>query len=280
MNINTINPYIRLATESILPKDFYMKQRVLFDFELIYVERGSFVLWYGGREFGAKEGDIILLHPNVRHSIKSNGDEISQPHIHFSLKYSPESSATPISFKDSSDFTESERQLIEHDPFAFYTSPFVKCEDKSEFLEIFYRIVCDKSDKNQIKKRGLLLEILDIIIGENFQNALSSNEDGGYSLAHHIKDFIKSESAHKMSLDDFERQFGYNKYHIEKLFKKQFGVGLIQYRNKIRLLSARELLKTKRVTEVAEIVGYQSIYSFSRAYKNHFGKSPEKAKNG
>jgi len=280
MNINTINPYIRLATESILPSFFYMKQRVLFDFELIYVERGSFTLWYGGVRYDAKEGDIILLHPNVKHSIESERGEISQPHIHFSLIYSPESSATPISFKDSSAFSESERQLVEYDPFAFYTSPFVKCEDKKEFLRLFYRIVCDKSDKNQIRKKGLLLEILDIIIGENFENALSSNEGEVYSVVHHIKDFIKSESAHKMSLDDFEKQFGYNKYHIEKLFKKQFGVGLIQYRNKIRLLSARELLKNKSVTEVAEIVGYQSIYSFSRAYKNHFGKSPEKAKNG
>ena len=133
MNINMINPYIRLATESILPKDFYMKQRVLFDFELIYVERGSFVLWYGGREYGAKEGDIILFHPNVRHSIKSNGDDISQPHIHFSLKYSPESSATPISFKDSSDFTESERQLIEHDPFAFTRVPLSNARIKANF---------------------------------------------------------------------------------------------------------------------------------------------------
>ena len=111
MNTNTINPYIRLATESILPKDFYMNQRVLFDFELIYVERGSFVLWYASKRYEAKAGDIVLFHPNVKHSIKSNGEAISQPHIHFSLKYSPESSATPISFKDSSNLPKAKGSL-------------------------------------------------------------------------------------------------------------------------------------------------------------------------
>ena len=41
---------------------------------------------------------------------------------------------------------------------------------------------------------------------------------------------------------------------------------------------AKELLDTKSVTDTAKEIGYGSIYSFSRAFKTHFGMSPSEYK--
>jgi hypothetical protein len=38
---NTINPYIRVAMRSILPAGNQLKQRMIFDYELIYLEKGE-----------------------------------------------------------------------------------------------------------------------------------------------------------------------------------------------------------------------------------------------
>ena len=39
---------------------------------------------------------------------------------------------------------------------------------------------------------------------------------------------------------------------------------------------ARVLLATHPVSEVASLVGFSSIYAFSRAFKQYFGVSPSK----
>jgi transcriptional regulator GlxA family with amidase domain len=73
-----------------------------------------------------------------------------------------------------------------------------------------------------------------------------------------------------MTLDDFEKTFFYDKFYLERKFKEAYGISLIEYRNKKRMELANHLLKFHPVFKVSELVGYQSIYAFSRAYKNFF----------
>ena len=80
------------------------------------------------------------------------------------------------------------------------------------------------------------------------------------------------------SLFGLEKRFSYSRFHLECLFREKYGVGIIAYRNEERLARAKELLATKTVTDVAYTLGYSSIYSFSRAYKNKFGCSPSACK--
>jgi AraC-like DNA-binding protein len=79
-----------------------------------------------------------------------------------------------------------------------------------------------------------------------------------------------------MALDDFAKTFFYDKFYLERKFKEAFGLNLIEYRNKKRMELANHLLRHHSVSEVSELIGYQSIYAFSRAYKNYFGYAPSK----
>ena len=83
----------------------------------------------------------------------------------------------------------------------------------------------------------------------------------------------------RMSLDDFESFFSYSKFYLEKLFKDEYNVGIVAYRNKKRMQIAKQMLKDRSVTCVAEKTGYQSVYAFSRAYKTFYGTSPKLDKN-
>jgi AraC-like DNA-binding protein len=81
-----------------------------------------------------------------------------------------------------------------------------------------------------------------------------------------------------MTLDDFSKTFFYDKFYLERKFKETYKVGLIEYRNNKKMELAKNLLKANSVSKVSEIIGYQSIYAFSRAFKNYFGYSPSKTK--
>ncbi|MBR3941740.1 MAG: helix-turn-helix transcriptional regulator, partial [Clostridia bacterium] len=52
----------------------------------------------------------------------------------------------------------------------------------------------------------------------------------------------------------------------------------IAYTHNIRIEKAKEMLKSDygTISDIAQSVGYPSIYDFSRAFKKHTGISPSK----
>lgn len=275
MKISSINPYIRLAMHSGISAGHIIKQRVIYDYELLYLEEGEFTLYYGGVAYHCRQGDIIFIHPGIPHSFHLNMGRISQPHIHFDMTYRPVSSIVPISYKDFPDMSEQELTWIHNDCLGNDNiTPFINFADKEAFLELFYKTVSSETDA--ITKKGLLIQIISLIIRDNYPNMLY--EESRRSIVREIKDYIDAGNGMKMSLDDFASNFFHSKFHLEKKFKENFGVGLVEYRNKKRMEIADFMLQSRSVSFVAEELGYQSIYSFSRAYKNFYGFSPRNSK--
>lgn len=271
-NINTINPYIRVSMRSILPKGFEIKKRVIFDYELIYVESGEFTLNYNNINFNCTSGQFVLLRPDVAHSFNVNKTAVSQPHIHFDFIYSHNSAITPVSFKDKPEFSEKELTLLQKDIFENYPqTPFVNFTEKEKVLELFYPIV--NKELSTLESKANLIKIIEMLVRENFPDLFTANQES-YSIAQQLKDYIDAGQGLSAQLKEIENQFSYSKYYLERQFKKEFGISLIAYRNQKRMETAEKLLKTESVSDVADKLGFSSIYAFSRAYKNHFGASP------
>lgn len=276
MYLSLINPYIRVAMQSILPAGHKIKQRVLYDYELIHLERGEFTLIYAGKTYRCKAGSWIFIRPGISHSFQLDTQEISQPHIHFDVTYRPLSEKIPVSFKDYDAMTETERSWIHTDYFSEYAlSPFIITPNQTEFLGLFHRIIAKETDP--LIKKALLIELFSMIINANFPNFLEDH--ALFNIAYQVKDYIDSGNGLQMSLDDFAKRFSYSKYYLEKMFRSEFGVSLIKYRNQKRMDVAGQLLQQHSVTRVADELGYTSIYSFSRSYRKHFGVSPKKHKS-
>lgn len=273
ISINTINPYIRVAMHSVLPKNSFIKMRAIFDYELIYIEEGSLTLCYNNKDYSFSKGDFILLHPAVSHSFKRLKDDLSQPHIHFDIIYSSDSNKRTVSFKNIEDFTEEEKSII-HPDYLKASSPIVIFKNKEKALKLFYMVIYES---NPLIKKANLIMLLEMLIADNFQNILSTNETSR-SVASQIKDYIDAGLGFAFSLSDFEQQFSYSRFYLEKQFKAEFNVGLIEYKNSVRLKAAKELLKENSVSAVCERLGFSSIYAFSRAYKNFYGYSPKNTK--
>ncbi len=278
--INSINPYIRVALYSILPKSFVIKQRIIFDYELIYIEKGELLFNYCGVDYNCKQGQFVFIRPNLPHSFINTDSDLYQPHIHFDMIYNMNSEITPISFKDVTELNEREKKLITKDLFKKYPkTPFVVFSDNKRALELFYNIVNAPNNAQGLKYKAMLTELIFMLISDNFPDVFSNENSKNYTIFHQIKDYIDSEQGLDMSLEDFEKQFSYSKFYIERQFKKQFGISLIEYRNKKRMQKAAELIMENSVTKVSELLGFSSVYSFSRTFKNEFGVSPLNYKN-
>lgn len=277
MNLCDINPYIRRATFSTLKAGFILSRRIIFDYELIVIKQGDFILELDGKEHPCKTGDIIFLRPGIPHSFKAITAPLHQPHIHFDITYRSDSADTPVFFGDRTDCTPEDLKHLRQDAFeGFPVSPFLTVSDKFRFLKLFYRVIA-LSDSEPVSAKAALTELIGIIIKDNFSCDPDLFEPKK-SLALSLKEFIDSGEGLLSDIGDIEKEFSYSYRHLSQLFKKEFGISLMSYRDEKRMEHAKRLLRTESVATVAVAVGFGSIYSFSRAFKAHFGVSPSAVK--
>lgn len=137
--------------ESKISFGYNISRRVIYDYEIIYLESGEFTFLYNDVPYHCSAGDIIFILPGIAHSFQLNRSDISQPHIHFDITHRPQSEIIPVSFKDRDQRTKIELDGIHKDYFSQYpTSPFLAIQNKTEFLECFYLIL---SNNNALTKK-------------------------------------------------------------------------------------------------------------------------------
>ena len=71
---------------------------------------------------------------------------------------------------------------------------------------------------------------------------------------------------------------GLSTVYFRKLFTSVMGVSPITYVHQFRIEKAKEMLKSdySTLTDIAQSLGYPSLYDFSRDFKKHTGVSPSK----
>ena len=273
-----INPYIRVAMQSILRKGSKIARRIIFDYELIYIANGEFILNYNETDYRCTEGQFILLRPGISHSFNVSDTDLSQPHIHFDITHISDSSQVPVCFKDLNELGVEERKLIREDIFRKYPQkPFVIFSDHQAALEVFYTIV-NHPNPSSLTQKGLLIRLIDMLIEDNFPEIFVDNTESIYSVEEQVKDYLDANQGLTSNLDDIAKHFNYSKCHLEHRFKDRYGISLIAYRNNKRMQLAKIMLQSRSVSDVSNKLGFSSIYVFSRAFKNHFGISPSDLK--
>ena len=89
--------------------------------------------------------------------------------------------------------------------------------------------------------------------------------------------YIDDNISNKITIEDLENKFFYNRYYIMKLFKKGMGITLINYINSIRIYNSITLIKESNnsLLNIAFKCGFYSIEYFSETFKKIIGVNPE-----
>ncbi len=91
-----------------------------------------------------------------------------------------------------------------------------------------------------------------------------------------VRTHIESAFTEKLRLPDLARRAGWSVPHLCTEFRRFFGVPIIQYIQQLRMNQAAYLLRdhNRRINEIAILVGYPDLYTFSKMFKRRFGVSP------
>ncbi len=87
--------------------------------------------------------------------------------------------------------------------------------------------------------------------------------------------FINQNIKEKLSLDELADMAGYSKWHFCRLFREYTGKSLTEYvRNKRIQLALLDVLKGKKVVDIAFDYGYDSVHGFIHAFVKEYGCFP------
>ncbi len=233
-------------------------------FELTIVTGGKGVITTNGVPVAVKKGDIYLSLPCESHEIKSDAKE--------PLKY---------------------------DFFAFLCTHEKKREEFDHITETYYsansRVFHSERIRNLVsgaiaeldsdkEYSGELLECIfrEIVIYvmrsftkiklEKYSQNITAAEVLCYKLMNYIDTHIYS----LKTLKELEEFTDYSYGYLSSLFKKTTGNSLNDYYREKRLEAARILITENRLkaTEISEMLGYSSVYAFSKAFSRRYGTSP------
>ena len=90
------------------------------------------------------------------------------------------------------------------------------------------------------------------------------------------KDILLAQMDTPVTVIELAHQVGINDFKLKKGFKQILSTTIFDYLLQARMEKAVELLTstTVPVTEIAFIVGYQTIGAFTNTFKKHFGYPP------
>lgn len=126
-----------------------------------------------------------------------------------------------------------------------------------------------------------LLQLKDLMIDLIEVQEKSSAESPRKVIGEVIK-LIHRDYGQDISLDSLAEKAYLSPSYLSHLFKKETGASLVKYITCYRLDKAGELLRStnKKVSDISHEVGYTSFAYFCSIFKNYYGKTPAKYREG
>jgi len=222
------------------------------DWLLFYVAKGS-ETFFLDKTVTAEAGSFVIFAPGEKQHHVYNGNATAEFfYIHFQCDALPEG----ITLKTSHVYS-----LTSHKDFS------------SLFEEIIEEIL-SKRPNYEILCISRLLYLLSLIQRDVAETNNSCN-NGWNGVAHAIQ-HMNRYCDQNLKLEDYAAMCNMSKYHFLRVFKSVTGVTPLEYRGRIRIDHAKELLKNSNfsVSEIGESLGFSSLAYFSAAFKKLTGLTP------
>lgn len=238
--------------------------------EITYVYSGHGTVLHNGKRYEISGGQIHICHKDDVHQIFSDKGETLRFYC-IGYQIYPENPLYELASMVREQVNNGKEPIIndvwglrtafEHSLFSLYDQQNKKLSE--------HITVCSLNYILSVILNGYLKEY-----SPKPKNILSKE-----NLLFQIMGYLKSNLYDIDALKKISSEFGYSYSHISHFFSNTTGKNLKDYFTSLRMETANSLLReNKSVTQVAELLGYSSIHTFSRAYKSYFADPPSRSK--
>ncbi len=244
--------------------------------EFLYVDKGEIEITSEGVPYKLKKGEIIFHKPNEFHSIKANG--IVAPNL-IVVAFSCESEAMKHFENKITFIGDVERVHLARIISEAHTA-FLTPLDDPELKQIVRSVHRPFGSEQLIKMsiEALLIELTRKETSKSPQQKPTSliKEQSQNEFVERISKYLEENVGSKITLDDICTQNITGRSHLQKIFREKTGGGVMKYFGMLKIEAARQYIREGRhnFTEIASILGYNSIHYFSRHFKKVTGMTP------
>ncbi len=224
-----------------------------------FIENGQRYLLCNNKEYIINPGDITIFNPRDIHTCEQVDGK--------TLDYRCINIQSDIMLRTVFEITG--RKYLPH----FTQAVLYHSEIATSLRELHLMILNKETD---FKKEELFLLLIEQLIREYSDTILAQNV---IETAPEIKaacDYLESNYAKTITLDDLSSLVGLSKYHFLRSFTKQNGISPYSYLETIRISNAKKLLeKGIRPIEVAFQTGFNDQSHFTNFFKKLIGLTPK-----
>ncbi len=238
-------------------------------YELTVVTAGAGVITTNGVELPVKGGDIHIALPADTHQIVSDGNTpLEYDYLAFNVK-------NPT-YQNELEYILINAYSAAHRKFSDYKITNLLSYALAEFVS---NTAFSTEVLSNIFTQILIYTIRDV--NDNATQKFPINDqDNAEQLCTRIMHYVDSHIFSMKTLDVLAEVFNYNYSYLSSLFKKTIKLSLNEYFLNKKLETAKFLIAENRytLTEIAHMLNYSSVYSFSKSFKNKYGIAPSTVK--
>ncbi len=238
------------------------KGRILNEYHLIYISKGSGTLEVGSRKkYPIQEGDVFLLFPEQWHRYKPNFNiGWTEYYVGFSGEII---------------------QSILNNKFINADEPIYKVGYNDEIINSIMNIINHAKNEKTFYQQYISSEIINLL-GKIIYISKNKSVEKLIETSMQKAKLIISQSLEKdinTSQICAELNMSYSKF--RKAFKEYVGISPGQYRMQLKINKAKELLRTTddSLKELSIQLGFKNEYHFNTFFKNHVCISPGRYRN-
>jgi len=238
------------------------KGRILQEYQINYITEGSGVFETITDQIKVVPGSVLILRPGMWHRYKPDADSGWSEHY--------------IGFKG--DFCPN----LFQEGFFPSSKPVVYIGFQESMLNLFFDVIQivkdEKTGYQQVLAANTILMLSRIL------SVIRNQEFKGKSVERTIRKaclFFRENLNKNIVIEDLAGELNVGYSYFRQMFKKYTGISPVQYHLSLRMQRAKDLLISTDLSfkEIANELGFESYFYFSRIFRDKTGQSPKEFKN-
>ncbi len=278
MYINTEKPVLVTSHGRVTQsKGYWHKGNTLKKHLLIIFTKGSLKMKIADKVYNANSGDALLIPKSTLYvPLESSGCEYY--FFHFSAPDSKPNQAD-LNITTNTKLPEGEYSFS----YSFDTSPVIEVTTLTKSIDLRAQSVLERISRTNVWQNYTEKLLLDCYLREllTLLNADRSKSHGVDQNLRKIIRYIDQNYKTDISLSSLASTFGISQSYVARLFKENLHTCSCDYINSVRIRHACDLLLNSKLTigAIAEKVGFNNQYYFSRVFKTRLGITPNQFRN-
>ena len=250
--------------------------------EFICVDKGDVAVTGGDRKIILNRGEVAFHQPGEFHDVQATGK--SAPNL-VVISFQCDSPAMDFFRGKVLQIDETERNLLadivieaRHCFDCRLDDPYLQNMPQKEAEQFgaqqLIRLYLEHFLIHLLRRCSQPIPLVKSAIRPQPQKATKKKSD--IELFNRVVDYLEAHLGGHVTIEQVCRENLIGRSQLQKIFREQSGLGIIEYFSLMKVNAAKQLIRTNKMnfTQISEQLGYTSIHYFSRQFKKVTGMTP------